>query len=99
MTSTTTTRDSASEAELLIHLDTAGLAALLRAVEAAMVQGRGHLVLSSGTGITAGGGSSERFASVTVTFAGASDPSGDRDLPGRPDLPPSPRTPVLELHG
>ncbi|MEO7177966.1 MAG: hypothetical protein ABIW83_03910 [Allosphingosinicella sp.] len=56
--------------ELVIHLDLDGLAALLRAVEAALATGRGHLTCESagGRGISATSGSSQAFDLVTVTF-------------------------------
>lgn len=57
--------------ELFIHLDLDGLAALLRAVEAALATGRGHLTCDSagGRGISASSGSSQVFDLVTVTFS------------------------------
>ena len=57
--------------ELFIHLDLDGLAALLRAVEAALATGRGHLTCESagGRGISVGSGSSKAFDLVTVTFS------------------------------
>lgn len=57
--------------ELFIHLDLDGLAALLRAVEAALATGRGHVTSESagGKGIQASSGASRNFDRVTVTFA------------------------------
>lgn len=57
--------------ELFIHLDLDGLAALLRAIEAALATGRGHLTcgLARGRGISVTGGSSHAFDQVTVTFS------------------------------
>jgi hypothetical protein len=56
--------------ELFIHLDLDGLAALLRAVEAALATGRGHLTCESagGRGIAVSSGSATSFDQVTVTF-------------------------------
>jgi len=79
--------------ELFVHLDIRGLAALLKAIEAAMVEGSGHLTLASGTGITASSGEANRFAGVTVTYIETPDDWRTR----RPDPQPLPRTPVLEL--
>jgi hypothetical protein len=65
--------ETPSDDELFIHLDLAGLAALLKATEAAMATGRGRLKLGSGAGgITVRTGT-ESFARVTLTF---SDPGG-----------------------
>ncbi|HEX8238821.1 MAG TPA: hypothetical protein VF574_03670 [Allosphingosinicella sp.] len=57
--------------ELFIHLDLDGLAALLRAVEAALATGRGHLTSESagGRGIAVSTGSSRAFDQVTITFS------------------------------
>lgn len=83
---------------LLIHLDVAGLAALMKAVEAAMTDGRGQLTLSGGGGMIASrSGSAERFGKVVVTFAGPADPPDDGWRAGRPDPEPEPRLPVLAL--
>ena len=65
------TADRASEApELFIHLDVEGLAALLKAVEAAMLTGRGEL--GSGAcgpaGTIVGTRSPHAFSRVTLTF-------------------------------
>ena len=56
--------------ELFIHLDLDGLAALLRAVEAALATGRGHATCDSagGRGLAVRSGSSKSFDLVTVTF-------------------------------
>jgi hypothetical protein len=62
---------TAPDDELFIHLDLAGLAALMKAVEAAIATGRGPLKLGSG-GIKVSGGAAS-FARVTLTF---SDPGG-----------------------
>jgi hypothetical protein len=59
--------------ELFIHLDLAGLAALMKAAETAMVTGRGRLELGTGAcGIAVRTGTAS-FAKVTLTF---SDPAG-----------------------
>lgn len=85
--------------DLSIHLDLAGLAALLKAVEAAMVDGRGQLVLRSGSGaIVSGGGAESSPGKVTVTFIDTPGPRDD-DRRGEPDPEPLPRTPVLEMQG
>ncbi|HLL31359.1 MAG TPA: hypothetical protein VK403_10220 [Allosphingosinicella sp.] len=81
------------DAELFIHLDVHGLAALLKAIEAAMVEGSGHLTLRIGTGITASSGEANRFARATVTYIDTPDDWRTR----RPNPKPLPRTPVLEL--
>lgn len=91
------TRPGTGDGELFIDLDIAGLAALMKAIEAAMVDGRGHLTLRSGGGMVVSSASSARFAKVTVTFAGAADPPDDAWRSGRPDPEPEPRLPVLAL--
>ena len=55
--------------ELFIHLDLDGLAALLRAVEAALATGSGHVTSESagGKGVCVSSGS-RAFDRVTVTF-------------------------------
>jgi hypothetical protein len=53
--------------ELVIHLDLAGLAALMKAAEAAMATARGRLEL--GSGVIALRGGSASFAGVTLTFS------------------------------
>ena len=60
-----------SDSELFIRIDLDGLAALLRAVEAALATGRGHLTCESagGRGIAVSSGSSNDFDLVTVTFS------------------------------
>jgi hypothetical protein len=57
--------------ELFVRLDLDGLAALLRAVEAALATGRGHLTSESagGRGITVSSGSSHAFDLVTFSFS------------------------------
>jgi hypothetical protein len=56
--------------ELFIHLDLDGLAALLRAVEAALATGRGHLTCepAGGRGIFVSSSASQDFDLVTVSF-------------------------------
>ncbi|HEU0099077.1 MAG TPA: hypothetical protein VFQ67_09910 [Allosphingosinicella sp.] len=83
--------------ELFIHLDTAGLAALLKAVEAAMVAGEGHLSLRGAGGMVARSGGSSRFESLTVVFADSAGPPDDAWRTRNPDPAPEPRSPVLEL--
>ena len=63
------THPPGDEQELSIHLDLDGLAALLRAVEAALATGRGHLTCESagGRGIAVTSGS-HAFDLVTLTF-------------------------------
>ena len=90
------TKPATGGGELCIHLDISGLAALMKAIEAAMADGRGQLILRGGGGMAASGGS-ERFAKVTVTFAGPADPPDDSWRSGRPDHEPEPRLPVLLL--
>lgn len=58
---------TASDDELTIHLDLAGLAALMKAVEAAMATGRGRL--EPGSGVIALRSDSASFAGVTLTFS------------------------------
>lgn len=84
-----------SEDELFIHLDTAGLAALMKAIEAAMTDGRGHLTLGRGMVVT-GRRSPRPFGKATVTFT-AADASDDDWRTGGPAPEPLPRRPVLEL--
>lgn len=91
------TRPATCGDELLIQLDVAGLAALMKAVEAAMADGRGHLTLRNGGGMVVSSGSTARFAEVTVTFGGSADPPDDSWRSGRPDPEPEPRRPVLAL--
>ncbi len=83
--------------ELFIDLDIAGLAALMKAIEAAIADGRGHLTLSGGGGMIVSSGYADRFAKVTVTFAGPADPPDDFRRSGRPDPEPEPRLPALAL--
>jgi hypothetical protein len=91
------TKPATGDGELFIHLDIAGLAALMKAIEAAMADGRGQLALRSGGGMVVSGGGSGRFAKVTVTFAGPADPPDDAWRSGQPDPEPEPRLPVLAL--
>ena len=92
------TRPATGNSELLIHLDVAGLAALMKAVERAMTDGHGHLSLHGATGmVVSASGSPDRFGAVTVTFAGPADPPDDSWRTGRPDPEPEPRLPILAL--
>jgi hypothetical protein len=58
---------TASDDELVIHLDLDGLAALMKAVEAAMATGRGRL--EPGSGVIALRSGTASFAGVTLTFS------------------------------
>ena len=94
------TEAATGETELFIHLDLDGLAALMKAVEAAMADGSGRLSLRSGSGMTvAGSGAPDRFDSVTVTFADRRGPSDDAGWTGRPDPGRNARVPALALQG
>jgi hypothetical protein len=86
-----TARGATAEAELFIHLDIEGLAALLRAIEAAMSTGRGQL--SASASIAAPDG----FGKVTVTFADRSRPADDAGPFTLPDSGPlrGPTAPIL----
>lgn len=79
--------------ELFIHLNLAGLAALMGTVEEAMVRGRSELSLGWGGVTVTGGGSAAGFASLTLTYVERPGPDDDDDGTGRPD--PLPRTTVL----
>ncbi|HEX8061711.1 MAG TPA: hypothetical protein VF535_00695 [Allosphingosinicella sp.] len=90
------TKPAEGGGELLIHLDVAGLAALMKAVQEAMTQGRGQLALSDGSVTVMGPGCSlEQFGRVTVTFEDPADPPDDNWRSGRPDR--QPRHRVLAL--
>lgn len=91
------TKPEPGDGELFIHLDVAGLAALMKAIEAAMAGGRGQLVLRGGGGMAVSDGGSGRFSRVTVTFAGPADPPDDSWRSGQPDPEPEPRLPALAL--
>ncbi len=91
------TKSSTGDGELFIHLDVAGLAALMKAIEAAMTDGPGQLALRSGGGMVVSDGGSDRFTRLTVTFAGPADPPDDAWRSGRPDPEPEPLLPVLAL--
>ncbi|HYI39603.1 MAG TPA: hypothetical protein VE053_04710 [Allosphingosinicella sp.] len=91
------TKPATGGGELFIDLDITGLAALMKAIEAAMIDGRGHLALRSDGGMVVSSGSSNRFAEVIVTFAGPADPPDDAWRSGRPDPEPEPRLPALAL--
>lgn len=92
------TETAISESELFIQLDTGGLAALLKAIEAAMVEGQGCLTLTEGGGLVARSrGPSNRFDKMTVTFAESAGPQDDAWRTGRPDPEPEPRAPLLVL--
>jgi hypothetical protein len=92
------TEAATGEAELFIHLDLEGLAALMKAVEAAMADGSGRLSLRGGSAMAVAGGSAlDRFDSVTVTFADRPGPSDDAGWTGRPDPERDVRVPMLEM--
>jgi hypothetical protein len=91
------TKPATGSGELLIHLDVAGLAALMKTIEAAMTDGRGQLTLRSGSGMVVRSNAPDPFNTVTVTFAGPADPLDDSWRSGRPDPEPEPRLPVLAL--
>lgn len=80
-----TAEGATAEAELFIHLDIEGLAALLRAIEAAMTTGRGQLTSPA----IVGGGAPEGFGTVTVTFADRDRPSDDDGPFSLPDTGPA----------
>ncbi len=88
-----TAEGATAEAELLIHLDLEGLAALLRAIEAAMSTGQGQLTSPA----TLDGATPHGFGKVTVTFADRSRPSDDSGPFTLPDPSPlrGPTAPVL----
>jgi hypothetical protein len=79
-----TAEGATAEAELFIHLDIDGLAALLRAIEAAMTTGRGQLSSSA----QAGGGAADGFGKATVIFADRDRPSDDSGPFSQPDKGP-----------
>jgi hypothetical protein len=56
-----------SDDEFVIHLDLAGLSALMKAAEAAMATGRGRI--EPGCGVSAVRSGSASFAGVTLTFS------------------------------
>lgn len=92
------TKSGTGGGELLIHLDVTGLAALMKALETAMIDGSGQLILRGGSGISVSRRDSpDRFGRATVTFAGPADPPDDCWRSGRPDPQPEPRLPVLAL--
>ncbi len=74
-----------AEGELFIHLDLQGLAALLRAVEAAMSTGRGQLTSPA----IVDGETQHGFGKVTVTFGERSRPSDDSGPFTLPDPEPA----------
>jgi hypothetical protein len=65
--------DKAPGDELFIHLDLAGLLALMRATEAAIATGRGRLKLGSASGGIVVSSGAAPFERVTLTY---SDPGG-----------------------
>ena len=91
------TKPTTGGGELFIDLDIAGLAALMKAIEAAMAVGRGHLTLPSDGGMTVRSGSPDPFSKVIVTFARPADPPDDIWRSGRPHPEPEPRLPMLAV--
>lgn len=59
--------------ELFIELDIAGLAALMKTIEAAMAGGQGRMALHGDGGMSVRSGASTPYSEVIVTFAGPSD--------------------------
>jgi hypothetical protein len=94
-----TSDTAADDAELFIHLDIDGLAALLRAVEAAMSTGHGYLTPRGGSAMIVSSRSPGAFGKVTVTFAHSAGPSDDRGPAAKPAPDPVPRTGLLALQG
>ena len=80
-----TAEGATAEAELFIHLDIEGLAALLGAIEAAMSTGRGQLTSPA----IVGGGAQTGFGKVTVTFADPNRPFDDSGPFRLPDKGPA----------
>jgi hypothetical protein len=90
---------AADDSELFIHLDIDGLAALLRAVEAAMSTGRGSLRPRAGSAMIVSNRPPGAFGKVTVTFAQSAGPSDDGDPAGKPAPDPASRTGVPAMQG
>jgi hypothetical protein len=90
-----TADDAGGEVGLYIHLDVQGLAALLKAVEAAMSTGRGELSAAA-FGAPAIGASGD-FGRVTFTFAERAGPSDDAGPVRLPDAGPLPGIPAFAL--
>jgi hypothetical protein len=84
------TEKPAPDDELHIHLNLAGLAALMGTIEAAMVSGRSELRLGW-SGVTITGGGSDGLRTLILTWRPDGD-DGDEEL--EPD--PVPRARVLE---
>lgn len=91
------TKPGTGGGELLIDLDLAGLAALMKAIEAAMAGGRGQLDLGSDGGIKVRSGPSEPYSKLIVTFARPADPPDENWRSRRPEPEPEPRLPILVL--
>lgn len=90
---------AAGDAELFIHLDVDGLAALLRAVEAAMSTGHGYLRPGAGRTTIVSSGSPGAFGKVTVTFDHGAGPSDDSGPIRKPKPDPTPRTAIPAMQG
>ena len=87
------TEKPAPDEELHIHLNLAGLAALMGTVQEAMTNGRAELRLGwSGVTVT-GGGSTGEMRTLTLTWRNEDDGEDER----KPE--PLPRTRVLETQG
>ena len=80
--------------ELHVRLDIAGLAALMKTIEAAMAGGRGELRLGWSGVVVTGGGPTDGFRSLTVTYTETPGPNDKDERAG-----PVPRAPVLESQG
>jgi hypothetical protein len=93
MTPELSTEKPTPDDELHIHLNLAGLAALMGTIEAAMAHGRSELRLGwSGVTVT-GGGSADGLRTLALTWR----PDRDDDDEREPD--PLPLTRVLETQG
>ena len=79
--------------EVHIHLNLAGLAALMGTIEQAMAHGRSELRLDW-SGVTVTGGGSEGLRTLTLTWRRDDDGGDDAIEPE-----PLPRTRVLETQG
>lgn len=90
---------AADDAELFIHLDIDGLAALLRAVEAAMSTGHGYLRPRGSGAMIVSSKSPGAFGKVTVTFAHSAGPSDDIGPAGKPVPDPVPRADMPAMQG
>jgi hypothetical protein len=85
------TEKPAPDGEVHIHLNLAGLAALMGTIEAAMVHGRSELRLGW-SGVTVTGGGSDGLRTLKLTWR----PDGDDDDEDERQPDPVPRARVLE---